>query len=183
MEFLFSLLVSFALASSEVPSAHAFLGWSNHTDREAITLDKIEKVEIKCGTKLFPAYPQSYLKQYHEVLIGSYDHAKMTAKDDACAIAGNGPVRHCLRPKLIYSYILSDTFNDSCGNLYRGVWRVVFFDSDESMGTLISKGRTLYEDPKAELPGTYVYGPTYACDVSEFIYLGRPFPGDSVKTP
>jgi hypothetical protein len=130
---IFLMFFSFARAE-EIPSAHAFIGWTDSSDRDAVRVDKIPAVKIQCeDQKLYPAYPQSHLKHYHEVKLGSYDHAKMTKADEACQTAGFDPKHRCLRAKILHSYILSDVFSDACGNFYRGIWKVMFFESDESI--------------------------------------------------
>ncbi len=177
------LLMFLSFASAEpVPSERAFIGWTDNSDRDAVRVESLSSVEVACADQtLYPAYPQSHLKTYHEVKYGNYDHGKMTKVDEACATSGFDPKRRCLRAKILHSYILSDVFNDACGNFYRGIWQTVFFNTDESMGSLISKGRTQYEDHDSEFSGSYIDGGTYAVPSEVFLKIAPVFAGDVSK--
>jgi hypothetical protein len=73
---------------------------------------------------------------------------------------------------------MSDIYEDSCGDLYRGVWSVGYLKQDYKEYTLLAKGRTDHPKEKAEFVNDVEPGPTNALDRSDFLFLTPPFPGD-----
>jgi hypothetical protein len=82
---------------------------------------------------------------------------------------------------------MSDTYEDACGNLYRGYWFLNYRvgggpqKSEDNMGTLFSKGRTQYPKPNAIFAGEVVDGNTYAVGIKNFLFLSPLLPGDMKK--
>lgn len=126
---------------------------------------------------LYPAHPQQDTKEYLYGAYANYAHHKLPVDSSAC-VTVNPTRRFCLRATYANLIIMSDIYEDACGNYYRGYWLTSFLKSDESMGTLFSKGKTAYEKPEAEFPGEFVMGPTYAVDKINFLFLGKLRPND-----
>jgi hypothetical protein len=172
-----------------IPDAQAFTGWKpveGYTTSD-VDLDKIQKIPLSCAqdSKLYPTQPQQYVKSYHRFNWGGYDLARLTAESEACTLgskyknaAGQYP---CLRPDIVYNVIMSDTFRDRCGHLYRGYWELLYLKQNENMGTLFSKGRTLYPRPDSAYDKDFYVGGTYAVDVTEFLFLSPLLPGDAAN--
>jgi hypothetical protein len=134
-----------------------------------------------CGTKnLYPTHPYQTTKEYLHAVFSMYDHGTLPPTSYACLTRSpNG--RFCLRGAVALMVVMSDTYEDDCGNYYRGYWLVTYLKSDENMGTLFSKGRVLYEKPDAEFPGEYVEAGTYVVKASDFFILGELLSDDQEK--
>lgn len=126
---------------------------------------------------LYPAHPQQDTKEYLYGAYANYAHHKLPVDSSAC-VTVNPTRRFCLRATYANLIIMSDIYEDACGNFYRGYWLTSFLKSDESMGTLFSKGKTAYEKPEAEFPGEFVMGGTYPVDKINFLFLGKLRQGD-----
>jgi hypothetical protein len=174
--------------NTEVPNPEAFYGWQAVTDYTTSHLDlsKVPKIKLNCAadpTHLYPTHPQQDVKSYHRFNSGTYDHSKLTAESPACKIASKFKAPNaqlsCLSPDIIYDVIISDVYQDRCGHWYRGYWQIVYFKSDENMGTLFSKGRTLYERPHSQFPNDFVVGNTYVVSETDFMFLSPIFNSDT----
>ncbi len=91
------------------------------------------------------------------------------------------PNGYCLRADLLFKFTISDLYRDQCGNIYRGVWSVTFYQRDENMATLFSKGKTMYEKQRTEFRGEYENGPTFTVDAGEFLMLIHPLADDLAR--
>lgn len=164
-----------------------FLGkWAKSTavvvDPKSPKLSDVQELSLKCSKDsfLYPAHPQQYTKEYLHGIYANYLHHKLPVTSAACTMP-NPNRRFCLRSTYANLYIMSDLYEDACGNYYRGYWLTAFLKSDESMGTLFSKGRTAYEKPNSQFPGEYVMGDTYKVSVNDFLFLGSLLQGDLIK--
>ncbi len=193
------LLLSLPLVSwaqSGVPHPQYFKGWKFDSSYEAYGRDlkTLSKVEITCENKtLLPTHPQQGTKKYHLAITGEYNSHQLkggeqSAYNDICMIWTNHAKpeqRYCLRSKTIKVVVLSDLYQDTCGNTYRGYFKKKFLNTDETMGTLVSLGKTFYENPYSEFVGTslvetYVGG-TYPMKASEFLYFSKASPEDLLQ--
>jgi hypothetical protein len=170
--------------SYSVPSPEAFKGWERKALEESSNIDPYawESVTFTCGRPgIFPTHPQMSLKRYHLVLIGQYDHFLLQGSDEACSISGRKPngkgIIPCFRPDILQYVLLSDTYQDACGHLFRGVKEIAFFRRNENMGTLFSPGRGMLRKAGSEFD-EYVMAPTYISEPEDFLFLIRLFPGD-----
>lgn len=136
---------------------------------------------LTCSTKhLYPTHPFQSTKEYLHAVFSMYDHGILPASSYACLTRSpNG--KFCLRGASAMMVVMSDTYLDDCGNYYRGYWLTTYLKSDESMGTLFSKGRVLYEKPDAEFPGEYEVAGTYTVNAIDFFLLGELLPDDMEK--
>lgn len=168
----------------DLPQASAFQGW--RTERvEAAPVESLSRIELACDkTTLYPTHPQQDLKTYHVVAYGSYDHFRVDAESNVCLTKSLGRnsagKKTCLRADTVEHAVLSDTYRDACGNLYRGIWKVTFLRQDDNMGTLFSKGRVMYQKTGSEFLDMYVAG-TYAVSAKDFLFLSPLFPGDEAR--
>lgn len=145
----------------------------------------LPRVEISCAdTLLFPTHPQQETKIYHIYQIAQYDQAKLNGDDPACLMSAryaNGKgVKACLRADYAHYVVLSDLYRDRCGGLYRGFWELAFLNRDESMGTLFSLGRVLFQKENSSVLDMYVAS-TYPVPRKEFLFLSPLLPGDREK--
>ncbi len=180
--FIFSLLCinsfSFAL---EFVDQHALGNWNEKIGYVTAPLKdlKLEKIKIQCDQdreSLYPTHPQQMTKHYHVYNWAQYNHGKLTAEAYACDIkskhknvAGTFP---CIRATIAYEVMMSDLYQDRCGNFYRAYWQFGFLKKDESMGTLLSKGRTVYPNMKSDFPENDFYeGQTYKTTSEDFLFL------------
>ena len=184
---IFTSQLIFANTTLVLPDAHAFRGWTPVEGYVTSNLrfDRIPRVQLNCPAdpnNLYPTHPDQGLKAYHRFDGGSYNHFQLTAESEACTMGGNYKDGHglypCLRPDAAYRVEMSDIYRDKCGNLYRGYWNLLYLKKWESMGTLFSKGRTMYVNPNSQFSGDYVMGPTYRVPLSDFLFLGAPWAGD-----
>ncbi len=136
---------------------------------------------LRCGDRtLWPTHPQQTTKNYLYGIFASYDHTKLPPTSDACnRPAPNG--RFCLTATLAYLFVMSDTYQDSCGNYYRGYWMVNFLKKYDNMGTLLSKGRTVYQTPGSQFRGDYQTAQTYGVEAADFLFLTELDSGDMAK--
>lgn len=168
---------------AQVPLEHpeAFLGWKtkDHWSTDGRDIFALPKVELGCSqTILVPTHPQQTTKQYHLFYTGAYNALKLPAKSRLCRVKSNGEKPRCLAADSMEYALISDIYRDLCGNLYRGYWQVSFAKKDETMGTLFSKGRWAYSDPKSQFENDMKEGPTYALETKDFMFLTEIFDGD-----
>lgn len=159
---------------SEFPDSQLLKGWKKSSDFTIIRNEDpklVVKKELRCDKQsLWPTHPQQMTKEYHFAAWSHYDHGRLKPNSAACQRA-NPTNRFCVMATYANAVVMSDTFSDECGNSYRGYWTVSYLKSDETMGTLFSKGRTVYPKPNAEFPGEYQTGDSYETHVSEFLFL------------
>jgi hypothetical protein len=141
----------------------------------------------KCSgfKNLYPTHPQQDLKKYSLSQWTSYDIEKLSGKDRECLVPSktvrpDGSVL-CFRSDELHLEILSDTFMDDCGNMYRAFQRLQYLKQDETMGTMFSKGRTAYADPASDWVGQYIAGPTFPVEATQFIKIGPLLSTDKAK--
>lgn len=169
----------------EYPNSEALGRWqevrgyvTNRTD-----LNSYPKLRVSCDDQnLYPTHPQQILKEYHRYSSNQYNNTKLKGGDGPCLMAANtsgpkGP--SCLRADLAYDVIISDTYQDACGNYYRGFRQTAFLGKEESMGTLFSAGRTVFQRPGSTIENDMTYGHTYPVAASEMLMVGPLLPGDA----
>jgi hypothetical protein len=154
------------------PDSHLLKGWSESSDiviTRTETPETIRKVSINCPSRnLSPTHPQQYTKEYHYAVWSHYDHGRLKPDSAACE-RPNPTNRFCVKATYANAVFMSDLYNDDCGNTYRGYWLVSYLQSDESMGTLFAKGRTVYPKPDSEWEGEMITGDTYVTQESEYL--------------
>lgn len=124
---------------------------------------------INCAKKtLWPTHPQQSTKEYLHAVYANYDQARLPGGSSACEIHDRAG-RFCLRATWANLIVMSDTFEDTCGHRYRGYWLVSFLKKDDNMGTLLSKGRTVYPKPNAQWESDMEDGGTYAVEAKDFL--------------
>lgn len=208
------LLFSCAHGPERAPSSIPFPSWKSYLDHKygslsslfasdgkfleapwkqshEITFEKrppapsqLPEVALSCGDKkLWPTHPQQTTKEYLFAVVASFDRIRLPGTMSSC-ITPNFNKKHCLRSQDANVIVMSDTYHDSCGNLYRGYWVVSYRTgggpnkSEDNMGTLLSKGRTQYEKAKAQFAGEYEPGYTYPVEAQNFLFLSQLLPGD-----
>jgi hypothetical protein len=153
---------------------------------------------------LYPTHPSQGTKEYHLYDTAQYSNQQLDGRDDTCLVSqvrahprarplnpatvqriireaeANGRRIACLQADIAHRVVLSDTYIDACGNYYRGVKRTSFLQSNESMGTLFSPGRTNYDRGNSVSDGQYD-GDTYPVRHTEFAFLAELLPGDMPK--
>lgn len=159
--------------------------WMEDTD---VVMDKkpempnqIIKKKFACKTqKLWPTHPSQATKSYLWGRYSNYKYHDLPPKSYACLMP-NPTKKFCLRGAIAKAVVMSDTFQDECGNYYRAYWLVTYFRSDESMGTLYSKGRTAVQNPKSEFKKDFIEDNSYFTQPKDFIMFGELLPGDMKK--
>lgn len=178
------------LAASQPPNKTAFREF--HSNGSYIASgSKIDpfsypKKELQCGSnRLVPTNASQVLKEYHINYWGNYDVTKLKATDSACRMKTSTPnsegLFRCLVPDTFQVVILSNTYQDDCGNYYRGYWFVSFLKKHDNMGTLVAKGQTIYQDQNSQIQNDFIDGHTYAVDSSDFMFLSEIHSGDAKK--
>jgi hypothetical protein len=160
------------------------MSWQENTDfviNNSLQPFQITEKSFSCSVrKVYPTHPSQGTKEYLYAVYAMYDHRKIPPNSYAC-LRKNLTGRFCVRAATAIMVVMSDTFEDECGNYYRGYWLVTYLKSDESMGTLFAKGRTAYEKPNAQFPNEFVEGGTHFLAPKEFLLFGNLLPGDLVK--
>lgn len=157
--------------------------WNEHRDFILTSRDPrgLFRRGFSCANgKLFPTHPSQATKEYQYAVWSQYDHSRLSPSSYAC-LTVSPPGRHCLRAAVAIMVILSDTFQDECGNFFRGYWLQGYLKSDENMGTLASRGRTFYPKPNSPFPNDFEEGGTYAVEPKSFLFLAELEPGDQGK--
>lgn len=167
------------IPTSQLPAPEAFTGWtSDPSIVEAPRPQDVTPIAVACAdTHLYATHPSSERKRYHEADDAHFDQFKLTADSPVCKIKSAN--NHCALADDFQYIVLSDTFEDGCGHMYRGFWAVSFLSMDENMGTLISRGRTVYAVPNAEFDGEMYDGQTYPVDKGDFLVITSLFDGDA----
>ena len=176
------------VAREKIPFSPAFPGWKDKTGYQSTDIDpnQLHPQEVACNSPtLYATHPYQSSKDYHIFKYGTYNHAKLKGTDRVCTIPGREPNSEgkllCFKGDTYNFTLISDTFMDACGNFYRAFWEVVFLGKDDTMGTLFSKGRTMYPKEGASYAGDMVEGQTYPLEKSDFVLVTNIFPGDWEK--
>ncbi len=163
------------------PDSRALGPWQSNDDfviNKPVSPTEIPVRPLACESKnLYPTHPYQSTKEYIHAAFSMYDH-RMLSPDSYACLTPNPTRKFCLRGATALLVVMSDTYEDDCGNFYRGYWLLTYLKSDESMGTLFSKGRVLYEKPDAEFPGEYDEAGTYIVKSGDFFLLGDLLPED-----
>ena len=167
------------------PDTHLLKAWQPSSEvvfeRKPPMPSQINEVPLDCRDKrLWPTHPQQYTKEYLHAVYANYDTHKLPINSGACS-RPNPTRRYCIQSTWANMIVMSDTFEDACGHRYRGYWLVTFLDAHESMGTLLSKGRTVYPKTNAQFAGEYEEGQTYSVPEKDFLLLTPLKAGDAAK--
>lgn len=172
------------IPSELILSRHAFLGWRPDLDHGTSAVDpaKLPAKKVDCEDQnLYPTHPDMTTKAYHLAYFGRYDYRLLEKDQPGCMIGGLTKLKGvfpCLSSDVLRHVIISDTYQDRCGNHYRGFVRVVYLQKEENMGTLFSRGRTMYPNPKSQFANDFIVGGTYAVPASEMTSISELFEGD-----
>lgn len=166
------------LGSLFTDSAYLSLPWKKNDDivmdKKPLMPNQLQQTELNCkDRRLWPTHPQQDTKEYSYGDFAYYDYTKLPARSSACTIP-NPTKKYCLRATSAHLTIASDLFEDNCGNIYRGYWFVSYLKSDENMGTLLSKGRTVIPRPNSEFENDLMNGDSYVLDRDIFLFLAKP---------
>jgi hypothetical protein len=137
------------------------------------------------NNKLWPTHPQQETKHYHFAVYATYNHAKKLDPTNAMICAQPNSKKNptkCMRGTVAKVVVMSDLYQDECGNIYRGFWPIFFtvgsryFETGtENMGTLASKGRWFTVDDEGD---HFRLAATYSLTKSDFMFLVEPSPHD-----
>lgn len=162
--------------------------WTEQTSylTTTVKIQTLPKVTLNCESKtLTPTHKSQATKHYHDYRYARYDLRKLKAEDFVCTIPArfknDRGIKSCMKAANAYYAVLSDTFEDNCGHFYRGVWSVYFYTHTDNIGTLLSKGRTVYPRIGSEFENDLVEGDVYPVDESDFLFLTPLFDGDKEK--
>ena len=139
-----------------LPESEKLSDWKGNpnyaSNDEAQAPESMEKVEISCHSeRLWPTHPQQTTKDYVYAVFASYQDRKYA---DAQVV------------------VMSDFFQDECGNMYKAYWLTSFLSDEETMHTLLSLGRRLVRRPNGS-PGDYTFGTTFYVNENEFLFLAK----------
>jgi len=145
----------------------------------------IDVLPLTCKDKnLYPTHPQQFTKEYIYSVVAKYDNTRLPGKTSSCELATRNAQAYCIRAMRAVVAVMSDTYQDGCGNFYRGYWlksyRVAVDrkKSEDNMGTLFALGRAQYPKPNAAFAGEFIDGDTYPVNVKEFLFLAKLLPND-----
>lgn len=145
---------------------------------------QLQEVQVNCRSKeLWPTHPQQFIKEYLYAVQADFDRTRLPPTFSSC-ITPNPTKRFCLRAQTANVLVMSDTYQDNCGNYYRAYWHVAYRTgggprhSEDHMGTMLSRGRTQYERPNARFKGEYDTGYTYPVKADDFLFLSKLLPSD-----
>jgi hypothetical protein len=163
----------------KVPRPDIFKGWRNQGDylTSHVPFMSLPRVKACDDQPLQPTGPSQQTKLYHEYKWGEYDNSTLRGDDEdrLCLIATRSKQKWCLKSDYIYTVVISDLFKDSCGQEFRGFWRMTFLAQDETMGALQSKGRTLQQRPGSNFPKDFVPAEMYPVPQDQFMFLTNVF--------
>lgn len=178
---------------------------------DIMSFSKNAGLEVKpCGDMLYPTHPSQYLKVYHfsRTKAGNYEgHAALSLRvgrgpdgrseyclDDlsksrrhqADILSSRNPkyILPCPKVNDIYMILMSSTYFDDCGDIFRGYWLEEYFAADDIVsagGVGTAKGRTVFPMPGQEYVGGAVEtydGSTYALRKKDFSFFGPLLPND-----
>ena len=175
--------VSF-IPAEMVYSRHAFLGWRSDSQTTSSSIDptKLAPKTIACEDKnLYPTHPMMDRKLYHLGYTGQYDYWRLQRDEPGCLVGGMSKVKGvfpCLSSDRLQHVIISDTYQDRCGNYYRGFSQQVYLKKEENMATLFSRGRTMYLNHQSPFANDYLIGETYSVDSKSLMLVSDLFEGD-----
>ncbi len=173
-----------SILTGEVEEPASFKGWRKNASEQHGDLDftELRPAEIHCSsTQLTPSSPDMSAKEYFNAMYGVYDHRKLNPESGLCLIRSKSKKPFCLKADGLYYVVVSDLYQDKCGNYYRGYTEVMFQKSYETMGTLFSPGRTMYQNPKSEFQGDMIVGHTYPVEAGDFYFLRAASPEEIAK--
>lgn len=172
-------MVPSLVISQEIPDPQALATWK--PSREFAIEDENQLIPIQVNIKqeceshqgqLFAAHPTQLTKEYLAAFTASYIIPRLPANSIACSVpARNG--RYCIKASPVNVVIMSDIYKDTCNQFYRAYWVTTYLQSFENMGTLLSKGRTVYPVPNSIFKGEVYTGSTYPVDEREFILITK----------
>ncbi len=172
-------------AALDLPNRSALMAWQDIPGYQTMKtdVDSFPSVAFSCDDQnLYPTHPQQMNKIYHLFKMAYYDRLKLQASDSACTFGAKeqnaSGIFPCLKADSAEYAIISDTFQDSCGHVYRAAWQVAFAKRNDNMGMLFSKGRTLYPRPNSSFENDMYVAQTYAVPVRDFLFITSPFAGD-----
>jgi len=147
----------------------------------------LQEVQVLCQSKdLWPTHPQQFTKEYLYAVQANFERMRLPPHFASC-ITPNPTKKYCLMTQTANVLVMSDTYQDNCGNYYRGYWHVAYRTgggprrSEDHMGTMLSKGRTQYEKANARFKGEYETGYTYPVKAKEFLFLSKLLPSDQAN--
>ena len=182
---LFLLAQSFIAAAGDLPDSQSLRPWQpsfkSDLDYDSYPGYSVAQLKKNCPSfdKLYPTHPQQDLKIYSQMLEAGYNLETLSANSPACTRKSFGPRPFCLFADTAFDAILSDTFSDDCGNLYRAFRHLRFLKQNDTMGTLSSPGRTTERDFSVIEYSLYGPGPTYVVGSDTFCKIGPLLKGDS----
>lgn len=148
---------------------------------------QLQEVQVNCRSQeLWPTHPYQFTKEYLFAVQASFERMRLPPHFSSC-ITPNPTKKYCLMTQDANVIVMSDTYQDNCGNYYRGYWHVSYRTgggprrSEDNMGTMLSKGRTQYEKPKAQFKGEYDPGYTYPVKSKDFLFLSKLLPSDQAE--
>ncbi|MFD2205499.1 hypothetical protein [Kiloniella antarctica] len=131
-----------------------------------------EEVVVPPDVKsLYPVTPDAYFKEYTRYDKAKYDHHKLSPTSEAAIRLSPTKKRVSIADTAHY-IDFSDIYVDRNGSYYRAHQERVFLGQNESMGSLVSPGRTLYPS-NDEYNKNSVPGGTYSVPISEFTKFTR----------
>jgi len=171
--------------SRPVLNSEALQWWKRKPSEESSEVNPFDQPKITdhCAEQgLRPAMPQMTRKLYHITFTGKYSHFKLLGTDPGCAMSakklnGRG-VLNCLRPDIPVRTLISDIYEDACGNLFRGVFEREFFRRHETMETLFSPGRSTVPRPGSAFKEERMLAPSSPVSASDFLFFIPLLPGD-----
>lgn len=157
-------------------------------DGRQLPPNTINVIPLQCRSrKLYPTHPQQFSKEYIYGVVSKYDNVRLPGTSSSCELATRNARAYCIRAMRAVVAVMSDTYEDGCGNFYRAYWlknyRVAMDrrKSEDNMGTLFSKGRTVYPKANAQFSGEVDTGDSYPVDVNEFLFLAPLLASDRAK--
>jgi hypothetical protein len=172
------------------PDGEAIQNWriSSEFDADGVEIppSAVQEIPLKCGTQLYPAEYSTLTKQYIFGIEAAFDPVKIKGDSEGCAVPTNG-TNKCIVGLTAMLVIMADTYEDQCGNFYRGYFVKHYTKGQgrnqgtENMGTLIALGRTVYPKAQAAFAGEFYNGQTYPVARSEFVFLSPLWPNDLKK--
>jgi hypothetical protein len=185
----------------DLPNQDALGPWRPTGFADAqLPLSALREVQFSGGAQeLYPTHPSMIIKYYHRYDRSQYRNRNLDGRDEACVLdmttrmPDRARERHlqrleesgrrlpCIKGDEAYDVVLSDTYVDDRGNLYRGVDAYAIMKQHESMGTGFSPGRTAYENPNSQFANDMYIGDTYAVPVGRFMMLAALLPQDHGK--
>ncbi len=181
----FGSLLCFSSNDFARPVHEALIKWQEVPYYVSTSIDysAVVQVDLNCNVSLLmPTHADQTTKFYHQFESTEFNIAKLKYNDEACLLPSKYKNSlgqfYCQRADTFYTAIISDTYRDRCGNNYRAFWRVSYLKQHDNMGTLFSKGRTLYPKPNSQFAGDVQLGGTYVVDKSDFLFLSPLFSAD-----